>query len=305
MPGCGPTLVSRPGGLAAAITLLIGLVWPAHAADSVTFDCDVMAVLSKAGCNLGACHGNANGKGGFKLSLRGEDPSRDHAALTRDAMQRRVNRFEPEASLILAKPSGKLAHEGGVRFKRDSLEYGILRDWIAAGAKAPDSSLPTIVGIEVLPREAIVVQPIETVELRVTARFADGSEREVTRLTVYELTDAVAAVDRGGRVRREQFGQTTVIVRYLTAQTPVRLAFLPARPDFVWTNPQPANYIDEHVFARLKQLRINPADVCDDATFVRRAYLDALGILPTADEARSFVSDPSADKRARLIDKLL
>ncbi|HUE70156.1 MAG TPA: DUF1549 domain-containing protein [Pirellulaceae bacterium] len=272
---------------------------------SVTFDRDVMGVLSKAGCNLGACHGNANGKGGFKLSLRGEDPAWDHAALTRDAAQRRVNVFEPEASLILAKPGGKLAHEGGVRFKGDSLEYGILRDWIAAGAKGPDSSLPALVGIEVTPREAIVADPQQEVLLRVTARFADGSERDVTPLAVYELTNAVAAVDAGGRVQREQYGQTTIIVRYLTAQVPVRLAFLPARPDFVWKSPQPANYIDEHVFARLKQLQINPAEVCDDATFVRRAFLDALGILPTADEARSFVADPSADKRARLIDELL
>ena len=271
----------------------------------VTFDRDVMAVLSKAGCNLGACHGNANGKGGFKLSLRGEDPSWDHAALTRDAMQRRVNIFEPDASLILAKPSGKLAHEGGVRFKHDSLAYGILRDWIAAGAKGPDSSLPALVGMDVAPREAIVVEPQDSVELRVTARFADGSERDVTELAVYELTNAVAAIDRGGQVSREQFGQTTIIVRFLTAQVPVRLAFLPARPGFVWTDPQPANNIDEQIFARLKQLQINPADVCDDATFVRRAYLDALGILPTADEARSFVADPSPGKREKLIDELL
>ena len=305
MPGCGPTLVSRPGGLAAAITLLIGLVWPAHAADSVTFDRDVMAVLSKAGCNLGACHGNGNGKGGFKLSLRGEDPSRDHAALTREASQRRVNLFEPDASLILAKPSGKLAHEGGVRFKQDSLEYGILRDWIARGAKGPDASLPAVAGIEVTPTEGIVAEPQDEVPLSVTAKFADGGTRDVTRLAVYELTDTIAVVDPGGRVTREQFGQTTIIVRYLTAQQPVRLAFVPARPDFAWRDPQPTNYIDEHIFARLKQLQINPADVCDDATFVRRAYLDALGVLPTAGEARSFVVDSAADKRARLIDELL
>jgi hypothetical protein len=271
----------------------------------VTFDRDVMAVLSKAGCNLGACHGNANGKGGFKLSLRGEDPARDHAALTRDAMQRRVNIFDPEASLILAKPGGKLAHEGGVRFKNDSLAYRVLRDWIAAGAKGPDSSLPALQSIEVTPGEAIVTEPKESVELRVTARFADGTTRDATRLAVYELTNAIAAVDAGGRVEREQFGQTTIIVRYLTTQMPVRLAFLPSRPDFVWQAPRPANYIDEQIFARLKQLQINPAEVCDDATFVRRAYLDALGILPTAAEARQFVADPSADKRARLIDELL
>src|SRR5687767_456759 len=118
-------LVRWPLARVLSVLALLGLFGTgATLADEPSFAFDVMAVLSKAGCNLGACHGNANGKGGFKLSLRGEDPTRDHAALTRDAMQRRVNRFEPEASLILAKPSGKLAHEGGVRFKRDSLEYG-------------------------------------------------------------------------------------------------------------------------------------------------------------------------------------
>jgi hypothetical protein len=127
----------------------------------------------------------------------------------------------------------------------------------------------------------------------------------VTSLAVYELTNNVAGVDHDGRLQREQLGQTTVIVRYRTAQVPVRLAFLPARPDFAWTNPSPSNSIDELIFARLQQLRMNPSDLCDDATFVRRAYLDALGILPSADEARQFASDPATDKRARLIDALL
>ena len=264
-----------------------------------------MAVLSKAGCNLGACHGNANGKGGFKLSLRGEDPSWDHAALTRDAAQRRVNRFEPDASLILAKPSGKLAHEGGVRFKHDSPEYGILRNWIADGAKGPDSSLPRLVGIEVTPAEAILIDPQVSVQLQVTARFADGTSRDVTKVAVYELTNGVVSASHDGLTTREQLGQTTVIVRYLTAQQPVRLAFLPARPNFVWQALEPANYVDDHIFSRLKELQINPSRVCDDATFVRRAYLDALGIMPTADEAQALVADPSPDKRVRLIDALL
>ena len=305
MSRCGRLPTPPWLNFAAAIGILSLALPETRAEDRVTFDREVMAVLSKAGCNLGACHGNANGKGGFKLSLRGEDPSWDHAALTRDAAQRRVNRFEPEASLILAKPSGKLAHEGGVRFKHDSPEYGILRNWIADGAKGPNSSLPLLAGIDVTPAEAILADPQESVQLQVTARFADGTSRDVTKLAVYELTNTVASASHDGLATREQLGQTTIIVRYLTAQQPVRLAFLPARPDFVWQAPPPANYIDEHIFERLKELKINPSPVCDDATFVRRAYLDALGILPTADEARVFVADPSADKRARLIDVLL
>jgi hypothetical protein len=272
---------------------------------SVSFDRDVMAVLSKAGCNLGACHGNASGKGGFKLSLRGEDPAWDHAALSRDALQRRINRLDPDASLILQKPSGKLPHQGGVRFRPDSHEYRILRQWIAAGAGGPDSALAPLETMEVTPRELLLVDPQSSVQLAVRARFADGTERDVTALAVYELTDGVVSVDGGGRVERQQFGQTTVLVRYLSAQLPVRLAFLRRRPDFTWSAPTPANYIDEQIFARLAQLQLRPSVLCDDATFVRRAYLDAIGVLPTADEARQFVADVRPDKRARLIDALL
>src|SRR4029453_13138019 len=105
-------------------------------ADPVSFRNDVMAVLSKGGCNAGACHGNASGKGGFKLSLRGEEPEADYAALTRDVFGRRINPIDPEASLILLKATTEIAHEGGNRFGVDSLEYGILRRWIADGAHA-------------------------------------------------------------------------------------------------------------------------------------------------------------------------
>lgn len=305
MSRCGRLPTPHWLHVAASIGVLSFACSIARGEDHVTFDRDVMAVLSKAGCNLGACHGNAGGKGGFKLSLRGENPALDFAALTREAMQRRVNRFDPDGSLILAKPGGKLAHEGGMRFKHDSLEYAILRNWIAAGASGSDASLPKLIGITVMPAEAILVDPQDRLQLHVVAQFADGARRDVTRLAVYELTNAVVTSSAGGLVQREQFGQTTVIVRYLTAQVPVRLAFLPARPGFVWHAPPAANYIDEHVFARLKALQINPSDVCDDPTFVRRAFLDALGILPTGHEARRFVSDPSADKRSRLIDSLL
>ena len=127
----------------------------------------------------------------------------------------------------------------------------------------------------------------------------------MTQLACYELTNRSVTVDHDGLVRREKLGQTTVIVRFLTQQLPVRLAFLPARPNFAWQAPPAVNYIDELTFAQLRKLRMNPSPVCDDTTFLRRAYLDAIGLLPTADEARAFAADPSPDKRARLIDDLL
>jgi uncharacterized protein DUF1549/uncharacterized protein DUF1553 len=290
------------------LVLAVGLglcALPVHGNDAVSFDRDVMAVLSKAGCNLGACHGNQEGKGGFKLSLRGEDPSADHAALLRQADQRRVNLLDPETSLILQKPTGQVVHQGGLRFNRSSLEYRLLRDWIAAGADGPDANAAALVKLEVTPSETVLVEPIDSVQLRVIAHFADGGKREVTELACYEPTNRNVIVDHDGLVRREKLGQTTVLVRFLTRQLAVRLAFLPARPGFVWEGPESVNYIDKLVFAQLRKLQMNPSVVCDDTTFLRRAYLDAIGLLPTADEARAFCTDPLPDKRARLIDNLL
>lgn len=283
----------------------LGTQWIVASEHPVSFDRDVMAVLSKAGCNFGACHANTNGKGGFKLSLRGEDPAADYAALIRQADQRRINLLEPEASLILQKPSGQVVHQGGMRFKRDSLEYGILRDWLAAGAPGPNPQSPRLVRLETTPAEAILTEPVESVQLKVVAHFESGEQRDVTPLACYEPTSRNVAVDHGGLVRRDKLGEATILVRYLNLQVAVRLAFLPARPNFTFSAPAPANYIDELVFAKLRTLNTNPSSTCDDATFVRRATLDTIGLLPTADEAPQFVADPSPDKRARWIEQLL
>ena len=285
-----------------AVTVSAG---PLAAAEAPSFDRDVMAVLSKAGCNLGACHGNQNGKGGFKLSLRGENQRADYDSLVRLADQRRVNLLAPESSLILQKPSGQVVHQGGVRFHRDWPEHQILLDWVTAGAPGPNKDLPKLTRLEVTPAEAVLIEPAFEQAIKVMAHFADGSARDVTRLACYEPTTRGIIVSKEGLVSREQLGEATVIVRYLSLQTPVRLAFLPSRPSFAWSESPANNYIDELVLARLKMLQINPSPLCDDATFVRRAYLDVIGLLPTADEARLFVADPSPDKRARLIDALL
>jgi hypothetical protein len=288
--------------LAAACLLVPAIA--ARADEPVRFERDVMAVLSKAGCNLGACHGNFNGKGGFRLSLRGEDPAADYETLMRGADQRRVNLLDPAASLILQKPTGQVVHQGGLRFNRESIEYRLLRQWIEAGAPAPDATA-RLAWLEVTPKEAVVSEPVETVQLRVVAHFAGGERRDVTRLACYEPTNRNVVVEHDGLVRREKLGQATVLVRYLTQQVAVRLAFLPARPVFVFKAPEAGNYIDKLTFAQLRKLQTNPSALCDDATFLRRAHLDALGVLPTAEDARAFAADTTADKRARLIDGLL
>src|SRR6266853_6404151 len=159
---------------------------PSALRTEVSFRNDVMAVLSKAGCNAGTCHGNKNGKGGFKLSLRGQDPDIDYLTLTRDSLARRMNPLEPEESLMLLKPNTQVAHEGGLRFKKESEEYEILRRWIADGMPNDMASAPKLERIEVAPLENVSVEPAREVQLQVRARFSDGSSRDVTSLSVYE-----------------------------------------------------------------------------------------------------------------------
>jgi len=206
----------------------------ARAAD-LTFRNDVMPVLSKAGCNLGVCHGNQNGKGGFKLSLRGQDPQADLLAISRDQHGRRANPLEPDRSLLLLKPTAQTAHQGGRRFRTDSIEYQILRQWIAAGMPGDPLNVPRLERLDVWPRELVVVEPEARVQLKVEAEFSDGTRRNVTGLAVYEAAEPLVAIDHDGLVQRTGMGETTVLVRYLQQQVPVRLAFVPSRPDFVWS----------------------------------------------------------------------
>jgi hypothetical protein len=293
----------RLPGLAAVVAILCPC--QQSMADPVSFRNDVMAVLSKSGCNQGACHGNQNGKNGFKLSLRGEDPTFDLAALTRDTFGRRTNTLQPAESLLLVKPIGAIPHEGGKRFGADSPEYAILARWINEGSRPDPPAAPVLKEIEVTPVEKVVLEPVDRVQIRVRARFSDRSTRDVTRLAVYELSNQVAAVTPDGEVQRQEMGETTILVRYLDQRMAVRLAFVPARPGFIWQELPESNPVDHHIFAKLRDIRMLPSPVCSESVFLRRAYLDALGVLPTAEEARAFLADNRRDKRSRLINALL
>ena len=271
----------------------------------VSFRNDVMAVLAKGGCNSGPCHGNANGKAGFKISLRGDDPDFDYQALVRDMFGRRINTAEPDQSLVLLKATAAVAHEGGKRFAQDSLEYELVKKWIAAGAVQDPKNTPQVTSLDVSPRSQVLLEPNFTAQLSATATFSDGTVRDITRLAIYEPANLAMKATPDGLITAERPGETTVMVRYLNQHLPVRLAFVPARPDFQWAKPKANNYVDRQLDAKLKTLRTNPSPVTDDGAYLRRAHLDLLGMLPAEAEARAFVQSRDRRKRAKLIDALL
>jgi hypothetical protein len=267
---------------------------------------EVLPALTRAGCNMGACHGTPTGKNGFRLSLRGYDAALDFQTLAREAGTRRTNPFEPESSLILLKGTGLIPHEGGKRLAAGDLGYQILHDWIAEGVRHDPADVPALVGLAVTPSDRILDDPARQQQLVVRARFADGSTRDVTRLARYSTTDtAVASVDGEGLVARKSRGESTILVSFEHLVATVRLVFREPVPGLVWVDPAESNFIDRHVFAKLKLLRIPPSELSDDAQFCRRVHLDVTGVIPTPEQLVEFLADRRPDKRARLIDELL
>lgn len=270
----------------------------------VSFRLEVIPILTKAGCNSGKCHGAPSGKGGFAISLRGFDWQKDYYRLTREAASRRIDLVAPADSLLIAKPTLRAPHGGGRRFNSDDLLARRLVEWIAEGAMNADD--PATIALEVFPSERWLEPEVESQQLRVVARLADGSSRDVTHLAHYSASpDGKAEVTAGGLVRRLAEGEVTVAVTFADQFTTSRLAFLRPADGFVWTNPPENNPIDHLVFDRLRRLRIAPSELCDDATFLRRVWLDVCGLLPPSDEVRQFLAETSSDKRERKIDELL
>ncbi|MCS7022444.1 MAG: DUF1549 and DUF1553 domain-containing protein [Gemmataceae bacterium] len=280
---------------------------PRGAQTPVSFVREVVPVLTRSGCNSGACHGNLNGKGGFKLSLKGEDLVADYAALTREQGGRRLNVQAAEESLLLLKATGAVPHEGGIRFTPQSQEYALLRRWIAQGARWDNPPLPALQRLAVSPTgECVIHAPRDRFLLQVTAEFADGTRQNVTHLVTGEFTTlGVARLTPQGEVVREGYGSTVLLIRYLNQVQPLRLVFVPARPTFAAEDWTPFNEIDRLVFQRLQHLRLPPASLCSDEVFLRRAYLDTIGLLPSVDETRTFLADRDPHKRSKLIEQLL
>jgi hypothetical protein len=267
----------------------------------------VIPVMTKMGCNQGACHGALAGKNGFKLTLRGYDPEVDYDTLTRQAMARRISIADPAASLILQKASFAIPHGGGKRFPKESLEYRVIKEWIDAGTPPPSAGDAQITGLEVYPALA-TLKPGDEQQLMVRASYSDGHTEDVTRWVKFSSNnEGVATVDDWGRVKLNGSGEAAVTLWYSSRVLYARVAS--PYPNQVaadaYNNFQRRNYIDDNVIAKLRALNIAPSKIADDATFVRRAYLDAAGVLPTAEEVEAFLADKSADKRAKLVDSLL
>lgn len=290
--------------------LSFGLPCDSHGADAppkaVDFQNEIQPILSRHGCNSGGCHGKASGQNGFKLSLFGFDHAFDYEAIVRSARGRRISQSAPENSLLLQKAIGQLPHGGGQRLEVDSESFQTLKRWIATGApqSAPDS--PTVVKIRIEPQQ-LVFKDGRTQQLTVTAEYSNGEKRDVTKQASFNSNlDVVAAVSEDGLVRvNDQRGEAAIMARYM-GQVAVFYAIRPHGEALTevpgWI---PNNYVDELVAEKWKKLGLQPSPVCDDATFLRRLTIDLCGRLPTSQEARTFLSDQDANKRQKLIDKLL
>ncbi len=279
----------------------------AMAAEAPSFRNTIQPILTRYGCAMGACHGAAAGQGGFRLSLRGFDDEGDWISVTRSANGRRLTLEDPARSLFLLKATKQVPHKGDKRFDVNSPEYKAIADWIAAGAPGPKADDPRIVSLDVS-HPHLVTQAGKTVQLKITAKFSDGHSEDVTRWAKYLGTNAsVATVDDNGLVKTTGSGEGTVSAWYLSrlAITTVTVPQAQSVAPEAFAALKPRNFIDEKVLAKLRELNIPPSVRADDHEFLRRVFLDTLGILPSAEESRAFLADTATDKRDRLIDSLL
>jgi hypothetical protein len=273
---------------------------------AVSFQLDVMPVFMRAGCNTGSCHGSARGKDGFRLSLFGYDPDGDYHRITREIGFRRINLAIPQESLLLEKATGAVPHTGGKKFAPDSKYYATLLRWLESGATADAGPMPAITQVEVYPPQAVLEGEGTTQQFVVRAKYADGTDRDVTDLAVFLTNnDNSAPIDPDGLVTAAARGEAFVMARFGTHTVGSQVLVLPKELNYTPHTATPANYIDELVNAKLERIRILPSEVCSDEVFLRRASIDIAGMLPTVEEHTEFANDTSLDKRLQLVDRLL
>jgi hypothetical protein len=286
--------------------LLAGLCFLSSAAtfaSDFSFRTDILPILSKAGCNSGACHGAATGQGGFHLSLLGYDPEEDYWSITREFSGRRVSLDAPRESLFLRKPAQQIEHEGGRRIPRDSASYSQLVEWINAGAPYGSRALK-VARIEAEPPERFFAETNEPFQLKVVAVLNDGTRRDVTDLALYSSNDeGIAEVDKNGLGRTRHRGVTSIMIRYSGQVAAVRVAIPFSTP--ILSAPLAAdNFIDQEIVAELNRLGLPPSELSEDAEFFRRVHLDLIGQMPDSGKVRKFLREAEKD-RGKIIDQLL
>jgi hypothetical protein len=274
--------------------------------DKVDFERHLMGLFGRSGCSMGSCHGSFQGKGGFRLSLFSFNPEPDFFAITRDGLARRISMTDPDSSILLLKATGQVEHAGGVRFQRDSWQYKIIRDWIAAGAPWSQGS-GDVKKITVTPSDHTFTKPGDASQIQVRATFADGTEEDITNFCEFRTNDDfVAEVTNLGHMQAMRPGSTAIVVSYRGNVLPVRVIVPLEQPaSFKYPQVPEVNFVDREVFSRLRRLNMVPSDLSSDEEFLRRVTIDTIGCLPTPAEIRAFKADTSANKRAKKIDELL
>lgn len=272
----------------------------------ISFKLDVMPVFMKANCNTGSCHGAARGKDGFRLSLFGYDPNGDHYRITREFPGRRVDLAVPEASLMVEKAVGAVPHTGGKRYEMDSELNQQVVKWIAAGTPQDPADVATCTGITIYPQNGVLDGPGETQRVTVRATYSDGSDRDVTHLALFmSNNDNSASITPAGVITAGARGEAFVMARFSTYTVGSQYVVLPKGLQYTEVPPEPVNYVDEFVAAKLKKLRIHPSGLCSDEEFLRRVSIDLVGVLPTREEYAGFIADADPKKREKKIDELL
>lgn len=266
---------------------------------------DVVPILTKAHCNAGACHAKADvGQRGFRLSLLGFEPQEDYEHIVKEAKGRRVFPNAPEQSLLLLKATNIVPHGGGKKLDPGSESYKTLVRWIGQGMPFAEASDPELAEIEIEPKRLKMGKNAKQ-QLTVTAKYSDGTTRNVTELALYEANnEAMATATDSGLVETSDIpGNVAVMVRYSGKVSVFSISVPLGAP--VETLPPANNFVDDLVFANLREIGVPPSPVCDDATFLRRVTLDIAGRLPTAEETSTFLADKQPDKRDRTINELL
>lgn len=292
-----------------AFLSLLALVTPVVASDRpLSFRHDVLPVLSKAGCNSGGCHGALAGKGGFRLSLNAYDPATDHYNITRENRGRRIEFADPARSLFVIKPTAAVRHKGGKFIHEDSDDYKLLIEWIQQGAPGPSTDDTELNRIELSPALSQLNKG-DTQPLTVHAFFSDGTKRDVTRWARFTPTDAtIAEVDEAtGLAKVIGYGEGAISVWYSGQIALARITspWPSVIPDEVFARTPKRNVIDKRVIEQLRRLNLKPSKPSSDSEFIRRVYLDVVGMLPTPQETKAFLADTSETKRDDLIEKLL